>query len=234
MLGIDLIHQFANDLGLGQRTGIDLPGEEPGLIPSEEWSERVNHHKWWPGSTISVAIGQGPITATPVQLARMIAAVASGGKLIQPHLLKDVTGKTASFPLSDDTVTQLTDAMWGVVNEPDGTTSETVKLQNVDFAGKTGTAQTESFALQSKLGKHLKENGWFIGFAPRRDPEIVVAALVQGAGWGSSVAPIVRDVVKAYYDKKNGIAPQVSTAENIAPAVPPPASAQPAAPAQRQ
>ena len=229
MLGIDLIHQYANDLGLGSRTGIDLPGEEPGLIPSEEWSERVNHHKWWPGSTISVAIGQGPITATPVQLARMIAAVASGGKLIQPHLLKDVTGKTGSFPLSDDTVAQLTDAMWGVVNEPDGTTSGTVKLQNVDFAGKTGTAQTESFALQTKLGKHLKENGWFIGLAPRRNPEIVVAALVQGAGWGSSVAPIVRDVVKAYYDKKNGVAPQISTAENITPPPPSPVAAQPVA-----
>ncbi len=229
MLGIDLIHQYANDLGLGSRTGIDLPGEEPGLIPSEEWSQRVNHHKWWPGSTISVAIGQGPITATPVQLARMIAAVASGGKLIQPHLLKDVTGKTGSFPLSDDTVAQLTDAMWGVVNEPDGTTSGTVKLQNVDFAGKTGTAQTESFALQTKLGKHLKENGWFIGLAPRRNPEIVVAALVQGAGWGSSVAPIVRDVVKAFYDKKNGVAPQISTAENITPPPPSPVAAQPVA-----
>ncbi len=205
LLGIDRIDQYATGLGLGQRTGIDLPGEEPGLIPSEEWDERVYHHKWYPGDTISVAIGQGPVTATPVQLARMIAAVASGGNLIPPHLLKDATDlKMSSFPLSDDTVQQLTDAMWGVVNEPDGTTSETVKLQDVDFAGKTGTAQTESFDLQNKLGKHVKENGWFIGIAPRRNPEIVVAALVQGAGWGSSVAPIVRDVVKAYYDKKDG------------------------------
>lgn len=205
LLGIDRIHEYAADLGLGQRTGIDLPGEEPGLIPSEEWSERVNHHKWYPGSTISVAIGQGPITATPVQLARMIAAVANGGTLIPPHLLKDATNlKAQSFPISDGTVQEITDALWGVVNEPDGTTSGTVRLQNVDFAGKTGTAQTESFALQARLGKHVKENGWFIGIAPRRNPEIVVAALVQGAGWGSAVAPIVRDVVKAYYDKKAG------------------------------
>ena len=184
MLGIDLIHQYANDLGLGQRTGIDLPSEEPGLIPSEEWSERVNHHKWWPGSTISVAIGQGPITATPVQLARMIAAVASGGQLIQPHLLKNVAGNTASFPLSDDTVTQLTDAMWGVVNETDGTTSGTVKLQNVDFAGKTGTAQTESFALQRKLGKHLKENGWFIGYRSAAQPGNCGRRTGSGRGLG--------------------------------------------------
>ena len=205
LLGIDRISYYAKSLGLGQRTGVDLPGEETGLIPSEDWSERVNHHKWYPGSTISVSIGQGAVTATPIQLARMIAAVASGGKLLPPHLLKSATDlKYGYFPISDSTVEEVTDGMWGVVNEPDGTTSGTVKLQDVDFAGKTGTAQTESFELQNKLGKHLKENGWFIGIAPRRNPEIVVAALVQGAGWGSSVAPIVRDVVKAYYDKKAG------------------------------
>ncbi len=219
-LGIDTIAKYASGLGLGQRTGIDLPSEQQGLVPSEDWSERVNHHKWYPGSTISVAIGQGAVTVTPIQLARMIAAVANGGTLIPPHLLKDAQGlKSGSFPLSDDTVQQVTDGMWGVVNEPDGTTSGGVKLQNIDFSGKTGTAQTESFELQNKLGKHLKENGWFVGLAPRRNPEIVVAALVQSGGWGStSAAPIVRDVVKAYYDKKNGhLAPQTSTAVNIPP-----------------
>ena len=232
-LGIDRIAYYATSLGLGQRTGIDLPSEQSGLIPSEEWSERVNHHKWYPGSTISVAIGQGAVMVTPIQLARMIVTVANGGTLIPPHLLKDAQGlKPGSFPLSEDTVQQLTDAMWGVVNEPDGTTSETVKLQNVDFAGKTGTAQTESFELQNKLGKHLKENGWFIGIAPRRNPEIVVAALVQGAGWGSSVAPIVRDVVKAYYDKKNGTFVQPSTAQNIPPSATSP-SLEPVSGAQR-
>jgi penicillin-binding protein 2 len=205
LLGIDRISHYATGLGLGRRTGIDLPSEEPGLIPSEDWVERVYHHKWYAGSTISVSIGQGAVMVTPVQLARMIAAVSSGGNLIHPHLLKNaVEPPPEVFPLSDDTVQQVTDAMWGVVNEPDGTTSGTVKLQNIDFSGKTGTAQTESFELQNKLGKHLKENGWFVGLAPRRNPEIVVAALVQGAGWGSSVAPIVRDVVKAYYDKKEG------------------------------
>jgi penicillin-binding protein 2 len=218
LLGIDRISTYASGLGLGQRTGIDLPGEEPGLVPSEEWSQRVNHHKWYPGSTISVAIGQGAVTATPVQLARMIAAIANGGTLIQPHFLKNATDlKVKSFPLSEDTVEQVTDGMWGVVNEPDGTTSGQVKLQNIDFSGKTGTAQVESFDLQHKLGKKLKENGWFVGFAPRRNPEIIVAALVQSGGWGStSAAPIVRDVVKAYYDKKN-MHMQQATAENATP-----------------
>ncbi len=218
LLGIDRISTYATGLGLGQRTGIDLPGEEPGLVPSEEWSERVNHHKWYPGSTISVAIGQGAVTATPVQLARMIAGIANGGTLIRPHFLKNATDvKSASFPLSEDTVEQVTDGMWGVVNEPNGTTEERVKLQNIDFSGKTGTAQVESFDLQHKLGKKLKENGWFVGFAPRRNPEIVVAVLVQSGGWGStSAAPIVRDVVKAYYDKKN-MHMQQATAENGTP-----------------
>jgi len=216
-LGIDRISFYAKGLGLGQRTGIDLPGEEPGLVPSEEWSQRVNHHKWYPGSTISVAIGQGAVMVTPIQLARMITAVANGGNLIQPHLLKNATGlKTGSFPLSEETVEKVTDGMWGVVNEPDGTTSGLVKLQNIDFSGKTGTAQVQSFDLQRKLGKHLKENGWFVGYAPRRNPDIVVAALVQAGGWGStSAAPIVRDVVKAYYDKKNSRTQQ--TAENANP-----------------
>jgi penicillin-binding protein 2 len=218
LLGIDRIDQYAFGLGLGRRTEIDLPGEEPGLIPSEDWVERTYHHKWYPGSTISVSIGQGAVMVTPIQLARMIAGVANGGTLIPPHLMKNATDlKFESFPLSDDTVQQLTDAMWGVVNEPDGTTLEQVKLQNVDFAGKTGTAQIESFDLQNKLGKKLKENGWFVGFAPRRNPDIVVAALVQSGGWGStSAAPVVRDIVKAYYDKKNGQLHPPATAENLA------------------
>jgi penicillin-binding protein 2 len=218
LLGIDRISYYARGLGLGQRTGIDLPGEQAGLVPSEDWSERVNHHKWYPGSTISVAIGQGAVMTTPIQLARMIVTVANGGTLIPPHLLKNAPeSKSGSFPISDDTVQQITDGLWGVVNEPDGTTSGLVKLQNIDFSGKTGTAQVEGFELQHKLGKKLKENGWFVGYAPRRNPEIVVAALVQGGGWGStSAAPIVRDVVKAYYDKKAGhFLPPPATAQNI-------------------
>lgn len=216
-LGIDRISYFANALGLGHVTGIDLPGEEPGLVPSEAWVERVYHHKWYPGSTISVSIGQGAVMATPIQLARMVAAVASGGTLVQPHLLKDDADlKNTRFPLTQNTVDQITAGMYGVVNEPDGTTSELVKLKDIEFCGKTGTAQTESYDLQNRLGKHLKENGWFVGYAPRENPEIVVAALVQKGGWGStSAAPIVRDVVKAYYDKKNGVfQPPVSTAQN--------------------
>jgi penicillin-binding protein 2 len=228
LLGIDRISHYANALGLGHLTGIDLPGEEPGLVPSEQWVERVYHHKWYPGSTISLAIGQGALMVTPIQLARMVAGVASGGNLVQPHLLKDDPNlKVTRFPISQTTEDIITQGMWGVVNEPDGTTAESVKLKNIDFCGKTGTAQTMSYDLEHRLGKHIKENGWFVGYAPRENPEIVVAALVQGAGWGSFVAPIVRDVVKAYYDEKNGVLPPptVSTAQNTAPSTPSPSPA---------
>ncbi len=221
LLGIDRISHYASSLGLGRRTGIDLPGEEPGLVPSEAWVERVYHHKWYPGSTISVSIGQGAVTATPIQLARMIAAVASGGKLIPPHFLKNATGlKTDDFPISDDTVDQVTQGMYGVVNESDGTTSGLVKLQNIEFCGKTGTAQIMSYDLRDRLGKKhtVRDNGWFVGYAPRRNPEIVVAALVQSGGWGSvSAAPIVRDIVKAYYDKKNGQMPATTSTAQVTP-----------------
>jgi penicillin-binding protein 2 len=220
-LGIDRISQYASTLGLGQRTGIDLPGEVSGIVPSEEWVQRVYHHKWYAGETISVSIGQGALTVTPIQEARMVAGVASGGRLVQPHLLKDMQNpKVDTYQISEDTVEQVTQALFGVVNE--GGTGGALKLQNVEFCGKTGTAQLMSLEKNSSLGLGKGRNsGWFVGFAPRRNPEIVVAALVQDTKlFGAETAgPIVRDIVKAYYDKKNGhLAPQASTAENIPPA----------------
>src|SRR6202795_866498 len=217
-LGIDRIHQYATGLGLGRRTGIDLPSEETGLIPSEEWVQRVFHHKWYAGETISVSIGQGAVTVTPIQMVRMIAAVATGGDLLQPHLLKNFTAKTDHFPLADDTVEQVTQGMYGVINE--GGTGASLKLQNIEFSGKSGTAQLMSYGAGSKLGKKGKEtNGWFVGYAPRRDPEIVVAAVVQGSSehGGTTAGPVVRDIVKAYYDKKNGHKDQQYTAKSKRP-----------------
>jgi penicillin-binding protein 2 len=214
-LGIDKIHEYATGLGLGRRTGIDLPSEEAGLIPSEEWVQRVYHHKWYAGETISVAIGQGAVTVTPIQLARMIAAVANGGTLVQPHLLKNLTPKPESFPLADATVEQVTQGMYGVINE--GGTGSSLKLQNIEFSGKSGTAQLMSYEAGSHMGKKGKEtNGWFVGYAPRRNPEIVVAAVIQGSSehGGTTAGPVVRDLVKAYYEKKSGQPPKQYTAKN--------------------
>src|SRR3984885_13067296 len=205
LLGIDKIAYYGAGLGLGKRTGIDLPSEEPGLMPSEPWVERVFHRKWYAGETISVAIGQGAVTVTPIQLARMAAGVASGGTLVQPHLLKGfLNAKTEHFPLSDNAVEQVTQGLFGVVNEPGGT-GYPLRLQNIDFCGKSGTAQIINYDLRTRLGKgkEFKDNSWFVGYAPRRTPEIVVSVLVQAGGHGSEAAgPVVRDVIKAYYDKK--------------------------------
>jgi penicillin-binding protein 2 len=219
-LGIERIHEYATGLGLGRRTGIDLPSEETGLIPSEEWVQRVFHHKWYAGETISVAIGQGAVTVTPIQLVRMIAAVASGGDLLQPHLLKNLTAKADRFPLAEDTVEQVTQGMYGVINE--GGTGASLKLQNIEFSGKSGTAQLMSYDVGNRMGKKGKEtNGWFVGYAPRRHPEIVVAAVIQGSSehGGTTAGPVVRDIVKAYYEKKNGQKDQRLTAKDKTPEI---------------
>jgi len=216
-LGIDRISYYASHLGLGHRTGVDLPSEETGLVPSEEWVQRVFHRKWYAGETISVAIGQGAVTATPLQLARAIGGIAMGGVFKQPHLLKDAPNVGEErFNISDSTVEKVTDAMYGVVNEPHGTAGA-LKLTGVDFSGKSGTAQIINYDLRSRLGKgkQFKDNSWFVGYAPRRMPEIVVSVLVQAGGHGSEAAgPVVRDVVKAYYDKKMKKTDGTVTAEN--------------------
>ena len=205
-LGIDRISKWAKLLGLGAKTGIDLPSEESGLVPSEEWAQRVYHRKWYPGETISVAIGQGAVTATPIQLAYMIGGIASGGVYRQPHLLRDaqIIGEHR-VEIAEDTVEQVTQGMYGVVNE--GGTAAASKLEGIEFCGKTGTAQVIGEDAKNRYGKGAKKfrnNAWFVGYAPRRNPEIVVTVLVEEGGFGAaSSAPLARDMVKAYYDKKN-------------------------------
>ncbi len=207
-LGIDRIFYYASNLGLGRKTGIDLPGEQEGLMPSEEWKERVYKQKWFPGETISVAIGQGATTVTPLQLAHTVAGVATGGIFHRPHLLlgaKDTD--EASFPITENTVDQVTQGMYGVVNE-EGGTARAAHLEGIEFCGKTGSAQMISNEGKARAGGHvgkdLADNAWFVGFAPRRNPEIVVAVLVEhGLHGATAAAPVARDIIKAYYDKKS-------------------------------
>ncbi len=219
-MGIDRIAKYAKMLGLGSKSGIDLPSEESGLVPSEEWVQRVYHHKWYPGSTISVSIGQGSVMVTPLQVAYVIGGIASGGDFKQPHLLKDAPSVGQKHvELSENTVEQVTQGMYGVVNEAGGT-GQSVKLQGIEFCGKSGTAQMMSYAAASRLGLGKgKNDGWFVGFAPRRNPEIVVAAVVEDTSehGGTTSGPVVRDIVKAYYDKKNKKTQGQVTAENHTP-----------------
>ena len=175
-------------------------------MPSEEWVERVYHRKWYLGETISVAIGQGAMTSTPLQLARTIGGIASGGVFKQPHMLKDAPNVAEErFPLSEHTLEEVTRGMYGVVNEEHGTATF-IKLPGIEFSGKSGTAQVIGYATRERFGKQkrFEDNAWFVGYAPRRNPEIVVSVLVQESGkhGGEAAGPVVRDVIKAYYDKK--------------------------------
>jgi penicillin-binding protein 2 len=219
-MGIDTIAKYAKMLGLGARTGIDMPSEEPGLVPSEDWVQRVYHHKWYPGSTISVSIGQGSVMVTPLQVAYVIGGIASAGEFKQPHLLKDAQNVGEKHvELAENTVEQVTQGMYGVINEAGGT-GNSVKLQGIEFCGKSGTAQMMSYSAASRLGLGKgKNDGWFVGFAPRRDPEIVVAAVVEDTSehGGTAAGPVVRDIVKAYYDKKEKKSKGQSTAQNQQP-----------------
>ena len=210
MLGIEKIDYFAKSLGLGRRTGIDLPSEAAGLVPSPEWVERAFKRQWWAGETISVATGQGATGVTPLQVAYAIGGIVSGGLFHRPHLaFKDqllALGVTPEkdeeqFPLHDSTVGAVSKGMWGVVNE-DGTGAG-ARSPGLDIAGKTGTAQVVSASLKETAHKgEYKNNAWFVGYSPSSKPEIVVSALVMQGEHSAVAVPIARDVIKAYYDKK--------------------------------
>jgi penicillin-binding protein 2 len=203
-MGINPIAYYANMVGFGHPSGIDLPGEASGIVPSPEWKLRNYREKWWAGETISVAIGQGALTVTPVQLARAIGGIAVGGVWHHPHLVRelDATEKPDQWALDPDHVKDVVDGMYGVVNEG-GTATGFANLKGIEVCGKTGTAQVASADLaKQKGGVDMTDNAWFVGFAPRAAPEIVVVALWDHGREGYLSAPIVRDVLKAYFDKK--------------------------------
>jgi penicillin-binding protein 2 len=213
-LGIGRIAKYATLFGLGQKTGIDLPQEVSGVMPSEEWKIRNFRQKWYAGETISVGIGQGAVAATPIQLARAIGAIASGGWLVRPHVTSpsglpsnlvpatDVP-EQVRIPIDPKNWETITDAMANVPS-PLGTAGS-AHLQGIDFAGKTGSAQTVSNMLKAKTvgGKSkYKDNAWFVGVTPRRNPELVVAVLFEGGEHGQIAARIAAQVVKAFVEKR--------------------------------
>ncbi|MCL5742677.1 MAG: penicillin-binding transpeptidase domain-containing protein, partial [Acidobacteria bacterium] len=202
-MGIDKIAYYAEQAGLGKKTGVDLPQEKEGVVPSTAWKLRNFRQKWYAGETISVSIGQGALTVTPLQLARAIGGIAVGGVWHHPHLYKGLTQKEKPHTLAIDPeyIKAVVDGMYGVVNE--GGTGVRAKLPNVEVCGKTGTAQLASNQfLKGQSAHNMKDNAWFVGFAPRQAPEIMVVALFENGMHGNLAAPIVRDVMKAYFDKK--------------------------------
>jgi len=203
-MGIDTIAKYAEMSGLGSRTGVDLPHEAEGLVPSTKWKMRAYRQKWYAGETISVAIGQGALEVSPIQLARAIGGIASGGIWQVPHLVMEEGNhrEALKHDVKAENVLQVIDGMYNVVNG--GGTAPMARLPGIELCGKTGTAQLASNELLkgTAIGKTMKDNGWFVGFAPRINPEIVVVAIVEAGLHGTTASLPVRDVVKAYFDKK--------------------------------
>jgi penicillin-binding protein 2 len=203
-LEIARIAAYAKRLGLGAPTGIDLPHEVSGLMPSPEWKMRVLKTPWYGGETVSVAIGQGQVSATPLQMARVAAAIASG-KLVRPHLVKSVGGQpVAGEPPTDlgfraDTLEVVRSGMKAVVAEGTGWRA---RLPGVEVAGKTGSAQVvaKSRLEKTPTAAAILPHGWFLAFAPADHPRIALAVIVEhGGSGGEAAAPVAHDILAAFF-----------------------------------
>jgi penicillin-binding protein 2 len=202
-LGIDKIAHWAKLLGLGVNSGSGLIEEKEGVIPSTEWKRKALKAPWYPGETISCAIGQGYIQVSPLQVARMMSAVFNGGYLLEVKLsLDEEEQKRIRLPIKERTLDLVREALWGVVNEPRGTGTR-ARVEGWDVCGKTGTAQTRSVNIVEKdiekVPYHLRDHAWFASVAPKEDPRIVVVVLVEHGGHGgSAAAPIAGRIIERY------------------------------------
>jgi penicillin-binding protein 2 len=204
-LGIDKIYDYALSLGLGRETGIELGREREGLIPNAKWKLENKKLPWFLGETFNTAIGQGYVAATPLQLAVMTSAIANGGNLYKPTLIKDtpsvILGKAKVSP---ETLEIIKKGLLGVVNEPGGT-GWAAKSQLISIAGKTGTAQVVAIKRDSQsLPEKFRDHAWFVAFAPVENPEIALAVLVEHGGHGGgAAAPIAKRAIEGYMNSKN-------------------------------
>jgi penicillin-binding protein 2 len=226
-LGIDRMFNYVSTFGIGTRSGIELPREAPGLMPSAQWKKQAIGEEWQAGENLSVAIGQGFVTATPMQMAVAYSAIANKGKVYRPFivkkiidhdgkvvkenqelLLRDLTQKQASgISISPETFDVVREGLRRVVQGERGT-AKRVQIPGVEIAGKTGTSQVMGFSADQIYAKcdsrpvHQRHHGWFIGWAPADKPEIVVAALGEHSCSGSGGAgPLVHDTMLAYFQK---------------------------------
>jgi penicillin-binding protein 2 len=217
-MGIDRFSASLKRFGFGAKTGIDLPHERSGIMPSSEWKKKRFGQNWYPGDTVNIGIGQGYWTVTPLQLAHAVSTVAMSGMRMRPHVLRGVR-ESRNLPEKLVSTQQLTSvavtnprywddiikAMVHVVHGPGGTAGRSGKGAKYKFGGKTGTAQVFSVAQNktynaSKLAKKLHDHSLFVAFAPADNPEIAIAVIVENAGGGSKVAaPLTRKLLDAYF-----------------------------------
>jgi len=218
-VGVDRLAAYAESLGLGQKTGIDLEHEKPGLTPTSAWKKQKKNEPWQDGETLSVAIGQGFNLTTPLQICRMTAALVNGGKLYKPLIIeaiKDPEGATlekaqpdllGSVYGSERDRNLIIKGLIDAVNTRHGTAGS-AKMSSITVGGKTGTAQVVRMSKfrsipESQLPRNYKDHAWFTCFAPAEKPEIAVTVLVEHSGHGGSVAaPIAKKVLEEYFKDK--------------------------------
>lgn len=219
-LGVDKIYEHAHKLTFGEISHIDLDGERAGLVPSTEWARTKQNRKWYPSETISVSIGQGPLIVTPLQVANMMAAVANGGKVFQPHVVRyvdrvqpDNSYKRFRVPsrvlhevkLSPDALKAVRTGLWQVVNE-DGGTGGNTRIPGLDISGKTGTVQViaqHGWVKAESLPFKYRDHAWFASFAPLNNPQMVVVVFVEHGGHGGAdAAPLAKLLYEARFRDK--------------------------------
>ncbi len=216
IVGVDKINKWATLLGLGVKSGIDLPNEVQGLVPSTEWKREKMHEKWYAGETISVGIGQGAVAVTPVSMAVYMATLANGGTRVTPHLLKAVDDGSGWKPapppppqskviIDPEKLQAIRDGLWMVVNQ--GGTGGRARLIGYDVSGKTGSSQVISNAGRVAAGrttKDLRDNGWFVFFAPRDNPQIAGVVFLEHGIHGGNAAAVAHHILETFFAKKEG------------------------------
>lgn len=199
-IGIETIAAYARRLGLGSRTGVELPGESEGLVPDPEWSRNRRGYPWYPGETVSVSIGQGPLLTSPLQVAVMTAAVANGGFRVRPYVIAAGGEPPAPLGLDRQVVAFVAEALANVVENGTGRSARTPV---VAVAGKTGTAQVVAQATWTRsedLPPDQADHAWFTSYAPVEAPELVVVVFVENGGRGSeAAAPLARQMHEGYF-----------------------------------
>jgi penicillin-binding protein 2 len=217
-IGIDRIAKWARAFGLGDKTGVALDDERNGVVPDSEWKRKRYRQPWYPGETVSIAIGQGYLTVTPLQMANMIATVANGGKLFRPRLVskvESVDGTTVrdygpelihTIDIKPATLERVRNALADVVKAPGGT-GGAARSTLVDIAGKTGTAQVVEmkggYVKTEQLAYFSRDHAWFVSYAPVQNPQIAVAVLVEHGGHGGdAAAPMAKKVIEKFIEQQ--------------------------------
>jgi penicillin-binding protein 2 len=208
-INVDRLAQYAFGFGLGRPTGLELEGEVAGIVPTSGWKMETKGEKWFTGETLNTVIGQGYLSATPVQMARLMAAIVNGGKLYRPHLFKR-PGKgiepESIVRLKPENIDLIKKALLGVVEDDDGTGLH-AKSEIVTVGGKTGTTQVVGGVRKGEdIPEKYRDHAWFVAYAPVVDPEIALAVFVEHGGHGSTgAAPIAKKIIERYYEKEANI-----------------------------